>query len=65
MNKLRQKHATGEGKDYGIDINDFYGIGNTFENYVWEPIVVKRNALAAAVEVIIYIYFIIIIYIFI
>ncbi len=32
----------------GVDINN--GIGNSFESFVWEPAVVKINALKAATE---------------
>ena len=53
LNRLRQKHAqdTNEGHQYGVDIHSDNGIGNTFKNYVWEPVVVKRNVLGAATEV--------------
>lgn len=30
----------------GVDINN--GIGNSYENFVWEPLMVKVNALKAA-----------------
>eukprot|EP00239_Pterosperma_sp_CCMP1384_P001344 CAMPEP_0197849338 /NCGR_PEP_ID=MMETSP1438-20131217/11681_1 /TAXON_ID=1461541 /ORGANISM="Pterosperma sp., Strain CCMP1384" /LENGTH=554 /DNA_ID=CAMNT_0043461971 /DNA_START=75 /DNA_END=1736 /DNA_ORIENTATION=- len=49
LNKLRQKHATGQGKNYGVDVNTG-GILDTYENFVWEPTVVKINALTAATE---------------
>ena len=32
----------------GVDINN--GIGNSFENFVWEPLMVKVNALKAATQ---------------
>lgn len=57
INKLRHKHGTylnnsakgGEENIYlGVDINT--GIGNSFETFVWEPAVVKINALKAATE---------------
>lgn len=32
----------------GVDINN--GIGNNFDNFVWEPELVKINALKAATE---------------
>ncbi|ESN92287.1 hypothetical protein HELRODRAFT_186153 [Helobdella robusta] len=48
LNKLRQKHAQG-GKWYGVDINS-EGITDNFEACVWEPAVVKINALTAASE---------------
>ncbi|XP_024385181.1 T-complex protein 1 subunit eta [Physcomitrium patens] len=51
LNKLRQKHAlaSGEGALYGVDINNG-GIIDTFSSFVWEPSVVKINALTAATE---------------
>lgn len=48
LNKLRQKHAQG-GKWYGVDINN-EGIADNYEACVWEPSVVKINALTAASE---------------
>ncbi|KAL3597688.1 hypothetical protein D5086_009325 [Populus alba] len=51
LNKLRQKHAlpSGEGAPYGVDINTG-GIADSFSNFVWEPSVVKINAINAATE---------------
>ncbi|GAB4845277.1 T-complex protein 1 subunit eta [Ancistrocladus abbreviatus] len=51
LNKLRQKHAlpSGEGANYGVDI-DTGGIADSFANFVWEPAVVKINAINAATE---------------
>lgn len=51
LNKLRQKHAmsSGEGALFGVDINSG-GIIDTFANFVWEPSVVKINAINAATE---------------
>ncbi|KAL4178922.1 hypothetical protein AMTRI_Chr13g84620 [Amborella trichopoda] len=51
LNKLRQKHPlpSGEGARYGVDINTG-GITYTFANFVWEPAVVKINAINAAIE---------------
>lgn len=48
INKLRHRHAKGgpENIYLGVDINN--GIGNSFESFVWEPAVVKINALKAA-----------------
>ena len=57
INKLRHKHGKylnnsakgGEENMYlGVDINT--GIGNSFETFVWEPAMVKINALKAATE---------------
>lgn len=51
MNKLRQKHAVndGSGKNYGVDINSGE-VADTYASYVWEPIIVKKNAIEAATE---------------
>ncbi|MED6168331.1 T-complex protein 1 subunit eta [Stylosanthes scabra] len=51
LNKLRQKHAlpSGEGAPYGVDIATG-GIANSFANFVWEPALVKINAINAATE---------------
>jgi T-complex protein 1 subunit eta len=49
LNQLRQKHAQGEGKWFGVDIRTG-GICNTFDSFVWEPVLVKKNALTAAAE---------------
>jgi T-complex protein 1 subunit eta len=48
LNKLRMKHAHGH-KWMGVDVVN-NGICDTFESYVWEATVMKRNALAAATE---------------
>ncbi|XP_065649684.1 T-complex protein 1 subunit eta isoform X2 [Hydra vulgaris] len=48
LNKLRQKHATG-GLWYGIDILS-EDIADNFEKFVWEPAIVRINALTAASE---------------
>lgn len=49
--QLRQKHAlpNGEGRLFGVDVNNG-GIVNTYANFVWEPSLVKVNALVAATE---------------
>jgi len=49
LNKLRQKHSHDGGKWFGVDIVN-EGICDTFESFVWEPIIVKLNALTAATE---------------
>ncbi|KAL5015835.1 hypothetical protein ScPMuIL_005424 [Solemya velum] len=48
LNKLRQTHAQG-GKWFGVDILN-ETIADNFEAFVWEPAVVKINALTAACE---------------
>ena len=40
-----------EGKFFGVDVNSQSGIINTYTNFIWEPIIVRQNALAAATEV--------------
>lgn len=51
LNKLRQHHyVDGEkGRWSGVDIING-GVCNTYENFVWEPTAVKRNALRSATE---------------
>ncbi|KAF8070892.1 CCT7 [Scenedesmus sp. PABB004] len=51
LNKLRQKHALadGSGKYFGVDVNSG-GVVNTFDAYVWEPALVKLNAIQSATE---------------
>lgn len=48
LNKLRQAHATGH-TWYGVDINK-EDIGDNYENFVWEPTLIRRNAIASATE---------------
>lgn len=48
VNELRAKHAAGE-TWVGVDI-DNEGVTDTFKSFVWEPALVKSNALAAATE---------------
>lgn len=48
LNKLRQKHAQG-GQWFGVDVAK-EDISDNFENCVWEPALVKINALTAASE---------------
>lgn len=48
LNRLRQKHAQGN-QWYGVDINK-EDISDNFEQCVWEPAIVKINALTAATE---------------
>lgn len=48
LNKLRQKHAQGHCW-YGVDITKEH-IADNFEACVWEPAVIKINALTAACE---------------
>lgn len=48
LNKLRQKHATG-GIWYGVDIFNEH-IADNLDACVWEPAMVKLNAITAATE---------------
>lgn len=48
LNKLRQKHAA-EGIWYGVDIHS-EDIMDNMESRVWEPAIVKTNAIIAATE---------------
>jgi len=49
LNKLRQVHAKEGGQWYGVDINN-EDVADNFEACVWEPSIVKINALTAASE---------------
>jgi len=51
LNKLRQKHyaAGPEGLWFGVDILNG-GVCDTYKSFVWEPVMVKKNALQAATE---------------
>ena len=49
INRLRQKHATAEGKWWGVDIeND--SICDTYASAVWEPASSKINSVSSATE---------------
>ena len=48
VNELRAKHAQGN-RWYGVDIEN-EGVCDTFKTFVWEPALLKSNALAAATE---------------
>ncbi|KAL2612882.1 hypothetical protein R1flu_024574 [Riccia fluitans] len=49
LNKLRHKHSLSTGALFGVDINTG-GIVDTYASFVWEPSVVKINAITAATE---------------
>jgi T-complex protein 1 subunit eta len=49
LNKLRQKHAQPDGIWWGVDINN-EDIADNFAACVWEPTIVKSNAIIAASE---------------
>jgi T-complex protein 1 subunit eta len=48
LNKLRNLHANGE-TNYGLDL-DSDSVADNLEKFVWEPAVVKLNALQSATE---------------
>lgn len=48
VNELRARHAKGD-RWAGVDI-DNESTCDTYEKFVWEPVLVKQNAIAAAVE---------------
>lgn len=49
LNKLRARHASSDGVWFGVDIEEA-SICNTWESFVWEPALVKLNAISAATE---------------
>jgi len=49
LSKLRQKHSEDGGEWFGVDINND-GICDTMKSHVWEPTIVKLNAIAAATQ---------------
>lgn len=51
LNSLRQKHASGqkEGRWYGVDCINV-GIQDCYENFIWEPLAIKLNAIQAAAD---------------
>mmetsp|Transcript_285 Transcript_285/g.518 ORF Transcript_285/g.518 Transcript_285/m.518 type:complete len:551 (-) Transcript_285:1011-2663(-) len=49
LNKLRQKHTTEEGRWWGVDVHN-ESITDTMKTHVWEPAMIKRNAIASATE---------------
>ena len=49
LNKLRMKHAT-DGKWFGVDVDGPTGIRDNMAAFVWEPSLVKINAISSASE---------------
>ncbi|TFY83513.1 hypothetical protein EWM64_g493 [Hericium alpestre] len=49
LNKLRMKHANGE-KWIGVDVDGPEGVRDNMEAFVWEPSLIKVNAISSAVE---------------
>ena len=49
LNKLRMRHAKGE-KWAGIDVDGADGVRDNMDAFVWEPSLVKTNAISSATE---------------
>eukprot|EP01056_Protomagalhaensia_sp_Gyna25_P004852 Protomagalhaensia_sp_Gyna_25__4851@NODE_503_length_3252_cov_467_803299_g394_i0_p1_GENE_NODE_503_length_3252_cov_467_803299_g394_i0NODE_503_length_3252_cov_467_803299_g394_i0_p1_ORF_typecomplete_len556_score106_96Cpn60_TCP1/PF00118_24/1_3e159_NODE_503_length_3252_cov_467_803299_g394_i015353202 len=52
LNKLRQLHnrKTEDTRWFGVDCMGGEGVFDTVKHYVWEPVMIKTNALSAATE---------------
>lgn len=49
LNKLRMRHARGE-LWAGVDVDGAEGVRNNMDAFVWEPSLVKLNAISSAAE---------------
>lgn len=49
LNKLRMRHAKGE-VWAGVDVDGIDGVRNNMDAFVWEPSLVKLNAISSATE---------------
>ena len=49
LNKLRARHHTGD-QNYGVDVDGPEGVRENMEAFVWEPSLVKLNAISSAAE---------------
>jgi hypothetical protein len=49
LNKLRMQHARGASW-YGVDVDGAEGVRDNMEAFVWEPSLVKLNAISSATE---------------
>jgi T-complex protein 1 subunit eta len=49
LNKLRMRHAAGN-KWFGVDVDGPEGVRDNMEAFVWEPPLVKLNAISSATE---------------
>ena len=49
LNKLRMRHANGQGW-FGVDVDGPEGVRDNMEAFVWEPSLVKINAINSATE---------------
>ncbi len=47
LNKLRMRHAQGA-KYYGVDVDGPEGVRDNMDAFVWEPSLVKVNAISSA-----------------
>mmetsp|Transcript_25287 Transcript_25287/g.28122 ORF Transcript_25287/g.28122 Transcript_25287/m.28122 type:complete len:533 (-) Transcript_25287:33-1631(-) len=49
MNHLRKKHQEPEGQWFGVDVNKGF-IADMYKDFVWEPALIRLNAITAATE---------------
>jgi T-complex protein 1 subunit eta len=49
LNKLRMRHAYGD-KWFGVDVDGPDNVHDNLEAFVWEPSLIKINAISGAVE---------------
>lgn len=49
LNKLRMRHANGD-KWFGVDVDGVTGVRDNMDAFVWEPSLVKLNAISSATE---------------
>lgn len=49
LNKLRMRHAQGD-LWAGVDVDSDEGVADNMKAFVWEPALVKTNALSSAVD---------------
>ncbi|KIY73613.1 hypothetical protein CYLTODRAFT_365760 [Cylindrobasidium torrendii FP15055 ss-10] len=50
LNRLRNKHQRSGEKWFGVDVDGTTGVRNNMDAFVWEPSLVKLNAIASATE---------------
>jgi T-complex protein 1 subunit eta len=50
LNKLRMKHSTPAGKWFGVSVDADGGVRDNMDAFVWEPSLVKVNAIGSATE---------------
>ena len=49
LNKLRARHHQGD-RNYGVDVDGPEGVRDNMKAFVWEPSLVKLNAISSAAE---------------